>query len=415
MAHLVQESQLGNGAASRASTWGMPMLQPSSARDPEMQQVSLEENDETESEEDSSTDEDSNRLEYTVSELFHQENLQKAIATKKSFNSPELWMLIFGNVLAVMAGLVDAVSLFVFQLTTTNMTGATADLGISIHDLNYEGGIDKVRKMALLVMFFTVGAFLCGLIIPGGKIHFGGKSFYGTALIAESILLIITSQIPEHEVAPYFAAMSAGLQNAMCSMHFGAVVRTTHVTGTLTDIGSTSGRAVMILLRRVWRRRKLGVLETAELEVDARKLKVLVPLFTSFFFGCFLGACLHKRMSYNAFLVPAAVTGTAGVVYTFMREALKKAFQSYEVDRLNEDVGEMNSMLDRSRRALQLLIRRRPKSGEDAPDVESLDQQIRNMVERMHEVENVIEEMCQSEPVQSPAQHPAARHHTAHF
>lgn len=83
--------------------------------------------------------------------------------------------------------------------------------------------------------------------------------------------------------------------------------------------------------------------------------------------------------------------------------------------RLNEDVGEMNSMLDRSRRALEQLIRRRPESGEDAPDVESLDEQIRNMVERMHEVEHVIEEMCKSEPAQSPAQHPRARHHTAHF
>merc|ERR1712227_1107505 len=94
----------------------------------------------------------------------------------------------------------------------------------------------------------------------------------------------------------YFAAAASGLQNAMCTSHFGAVVRTTHITGTVTDIGSTTGRMVMIMLRKKFRMSKLNVVERAEIEVDLKKVFVLLPLLFGFWFGCFVGAYIEVSM-----------------------------------------------------------------------------------------------------------------------
>lgn len=54
------------------------------------------------------------------------EVFQKAFAARASFKSPEIWMLVFGNVLAVCAGIVDAGSILSFGVATTHMSGPTA-------------------------------------------------------------------------------------------------------------------------------------------------------------------------------------------------------------------------------------------------------------------------------------------------
>lgn len=75
-------------------------------------------------------------------------------------------------------------------------------------------------------------------------------------------------------------AAALGLQNAMCTSHFGAIFRTTHVTGTVTDIGSTLGRISIIYLRKGCRRSRLSDVELAEVGVDRRKLAVLLGLWS---------------------------------------------------------------------------------------------------------------------------------------
>lgn len=75
-------------------------------------------------------------------------------------------------------------------------------------------------------------------------------------------------------------AAALGLQNAMCTSHFGAIFRTTHVTGTVTDIGSTLGRISIIYLRKGCRRSRLSDVELAEVGVDRRRLAVLLGLWS---------------------------------------------------------------------------------------------------------------------------------------
>ena len=155
-----------------------------------------------------------------------------------------------------------------------------------------------MKEACLLVLSFLVGAYACGLLIDKNQVHFLGKAFYGLALVLNSSLLVTAAFIPGRLLPVCLVAAACGLQNAMCTSHFGAIIRTTHVTGTVTDIGSTFGRISMIYLRKGCRRSKLNDVERAEVGVDARKLGVLFGLWSFYFmgglFGVYMETWLHS-------------------------------------------------------------------------------------------------------------------------
>lgn len=327
----------------------------------------------------------------------------KAESTKASFKRPQWYMLIFGNILAMMAGMVDVASIMCFNVTTTHVTGNTAKVGMYIgHESNEKIDAAKAKQLGLCVLFFCFGSFLCGLIIPKTQVHIGGKGLYGTALIAECALLLIAYFDPNHEFAPFWAAMASGLQNAMCTMHFGAVVRTTHVTGCITDIGSTAGRAAILLVRRLFLRDGSGtqLLDEAELHVDKRKLLVLVPLYLFFLLGCIVGAISYREISHNTFLIPAGVTGCMGLIYSTLRETLKQTIKTMEQTRLVSDLDEVQARLDRTQKTIRRLQHRQNSdvgSRERLPNVAELDEQMNQVAEMVNDMEWTLGEMYDAE------------------
>jgi uncharacterized membrane protein YoaK (UPF0700 family) len=335
------------------------------------------------------------------------EMFQKASATRASFKSPEIWMLVFGNVLSICAGIIDAGSILSFGVATTHMSGSTAQAAMSIENFGHGGGLKKVQQTCFVILFFLFGAFLCGLIIPKGQIHLGGKALYGTALLGESVLLMVAALIPEHFCAPYFAAMASGLQNAMCTMHFGAIVRTTHVTGTLTDIGSTSGRAVIILLKKCFRPSRYSVLDEAELHVDGKKLAVLIPIYWSFFLGALFGAFVCRQCDFadhalglasaDVLFFPAAVTGFLGLMYTFLREKLKRQFKAIEAARLNRDVERAGIMLNSAKEVLHKLQSVRSNQAQSVENDEDIEAQMQDMLEVLQDVRSTVTDLYQED------------------
>merc|ERR1711972_574512 len=123
---------------------------------------------------------------------------------------------------------------------------------------------------------------------------------------------------------------------------------TTHVTGTVTDIGSTSGRIAMIFLRKTLRGQKLNIVERAEVSVDARKLLVLLPMWICFLFGTTLGAYLETVFDIYALLFPASLTLSVGLVYIFFRQQLKGFLKRIEQERLSKDIHDMHESMERT-------------------------------------------------------------------
>jgi uncharacterized membrane protein YoaK (UPF0700 family) len=115
----------------------------------------------------------------------------------------------------------------------------------------------------------------------------------------ESLLLIVASRMLKNGeyMGDCLAAMACGLQNAMATHYSGAVIRTTHVTGIITDLGIAVG------------------LKLRGEPIEARRAGLLLVLLTGFFTGGILGSLGYTWIGFDMLLFPAALTGVAGAGY----------------------------------------------------------------------------------------------------
>jgi len=252
--------------------------------------------------------------------------------------------------------------------------------------------MESLQEAVALAGSFLLGAYACGVLIDKNQVHFLGKAFYGLALILNSTLLVLAAFVPGRLFPVCLVAAACGLQNAMCTSHFGAIVRTTHVTGTVTDIGSTLGRISMIYLRKGCRRSELNDVEKAEVGVDARKLLVLSGLWTCFFIGGLIGVYEENMMpGPRALLVPASFTGTLGVCYMALRKTLKQYIQRMEKERFDSDLKEVQEAIHHMESRLHSI-----DTDNNESLVVELDEEMGHMIEALHEVEADFENLLRS-------------------
>lgn len=119
----------------------------------------------------------------------------------------------------------------------------------------------------------------------------------------------------------YLVCLACGLQNGMCTSFSGAVIRTTHVTGILTDIGLIIGQAIFHKRTRkhLW------------------KLKILIPLYTSFCCGAAIGWIAFKYMHHNAILPPCGIIVCLGLGHIFYCQI----FIKFKLRKMNNDSKEI--------------------------------------------------------------------------
>ncbi|WP_151826272.1 YoaK family protein, partial [Acinetobacter junii] len=148
------------------------------------------------------------------------------------------WIQIGAFLLALNAGMVNVLGLFtVLHQSVSHMTGNVSMLAMSLLDWQP----DHFIYLALVVICFVIGSFYSGLILGNSNVTFGHH--YGFPLSLVAIFLFLTWLL-----LPYFprygllwACVAMGVQNAMVSHYKGAIIRTTHLSGVLTDIGLTIG------------------------------------------------------------------------------------------------------------------------------------------------------------------------------
>lgn len=150
---------------------------------------------------------------------------------------------------------------------------------------------------------------MSGSIIADGQLKLGRR--YGVALAFESAALFgAVLLLRQRAIAgEYLAALACGLQNAMATTYSGSAVRTTHMTGMVTDIGIACGH----LLRGI--------------TVDWFRFKLYGVLLLGFFAGGVTGALGYDRFGYDTLLLPAAISGVTGLAYVVYRHRAGR--QSY--------------------------------------------------------------------------------------
>jgi len=108
------------------------------------------------------------------------------------------------------------------------------------------------------------------------------------------------------------AAFAMGLQNATITEISGAVIRTTHLTGVITDFGLEGVRFLNWYVDRtrgrLWSRRG-RVLRLSQRHPTAQRLGLLFCVFWSFIIGAAMGTWMHLHYPSAALLLPVAFIG----------------------------------------------------------------------------------------------------------
>jgi uncharacterized membrane protein YoaK (UPF0700 family) len=242
-----------------------------------------------------------------------------------------------GAILAFNAGFVNAVAFLALSAFVSHVTGTWSRVGLGLEDPNVADAGDSV----LLVVAFMLGSSTCGLLIAHDTIHLG-LALYDFGLIIESCLLIVTTFTAHLRVARYLACAACGLQNGMATHWGGAVIRTTHVTGLFTDAGLLTGRLLSMLARKRCGR-NFDAIDHVDAADDLSKLSVLVTIAISFLLGVAGGTHMFNRMEHHAFLIPATITGTLGLMYAFFRIFVlgQRIFSDAEMDIVDLSAGDV--------------------------------------------------------------------------
>jgi uncharacterized membrane protein YoaK (UPF0700 family) len=148
-----------------------------------------------------------------------------------------------------------------------------------------------------VLLSFLGGSSIAGFLLHGSTLRLGRH--YDTALFLESALLLIAMGFLSQGsfYGHFFASAACGLQNALATKYSGAVIRTTHVTGIVTDLG------IMI-----------GSFIRGE-SLDRRKAKLFGLIIFGFVIGGTVGTLIYTKYQFFALLFPASICLFIAVIY----------------------------------------------------------------------------------------------------
>jgi uncharacterized membrane protein YoaK (UPF0700 family) len=152
-----------------------------------------------------------------------------------------------GLLLAFNAGAVNAGGFLVLHMYTSHMTGFTSQLADGIVLGNATLWLNALGA----ILAFCLGAAVCAILVNWARQH-RLHSVYALPLVLEAALMFpfgfmgaITLRWQTPFAVPTTVLLLAfimGLQNAVASKTSGGSIRTTHMTGNITDLGIELGK-----------------------------------------------------------------------------------------------------------------------------------------------------------------------------
>ncbi len=204
--------------------------------------------------------------------------------------------------LAFVAGATNAGAFLAVRQYTSHMTGIVSSMAdaVILRD-----------RVVFLTGLGALGAFLAGAattaILVNAARRRGLTSAYALPLLLEATLLLVFGLVGGRldQVHTVFVSGTVallcfimGLQNAVITKISNAEIRTTHVTGIVTDLGIEIGKLLFV------NRRTLP--SSDHVRADRGRLRLLSLLLGGFFAGGVLGAAGFQSLGYVA-TVPLAL------------------------------------------------------------------------------------------------------------
>lgn len=203
-----------------------------------------------------------------------------------------------GVALAFVAGAINAGGFLAVGTYTSHMSGMVSSLGdyVVTHSWLTAG------LVALHVLSFFLGSMTATLLINWARRRALNGEF-AIALMTEAVLLLGFGLLAGAGAMAVFAGLQLlisllcfimGLQNGLITKISHAEIRTTHMTGVITDLGIEIGRLVF------------GKATGGEVRYDRRKTARLAWLLAAFFTGGVVGAMAFPRLGFVC-VVPFAL------------------------------------------------------------------------------------------------------------
>jgi uncharacterized membrane protein YoaK (UPF0700 family) len=207
-----------------------------------------------------------------------------------------------GWLLAGVAGAINAGGFLAVQQYTSHVTGMVS----AVADNAVLGRFDLALDGLVAVAAFLLGAMCCAVLVNFARRRRLSAEYALPLLLEAGLILgfgLAGSQMSHFEalLVPFTVILLCfimGLQNAVVTKLSSAVIRTTHMTGIVTDLGIELGKLVYVNSDQP------GM---APVRADRDRLGVLAGLLVAFLAGGVAGALGFKWVGY-AFTVPIALT-----------------------------------------------------------------------------------------------------------
>jgi len=207
-----------------------------------------------------------------------------------------------GAVLAFVAGAINAGGFLAVQRYTSHMTGIVS----AIADDLVLGQLLLAAAGLISLGFFIAGAMTTAILTNWARRR-AMHSEYALSLLLEAMLLLLFGLVGANlhfwtelllPSTVLLLCFLMGLQNAVVTKISRAEIRTTHMTGVITDLGIELGRLVY------WNRGGPGA--HGLVLADRPRLRLLAGILGLFFAGGIVGALAFKHFGFSA-TVPVAL------------------------------------------------------------------------------------------------------------
>jgi len=206
-----------------------------------------------------------------------------------------------GWVLAFVAGAINAGGFLAVKQYTSHVTGMVSALADNLA----LGELALVVDGVVGVLSFLAGAMCCAVMVNFARRQRLASEFALPLLLEAALILcfgLLGARLSQFEglLVPATVVLLCfimGLQNAVVTKLSSAVIRTTHLTGTVTDLGIELGKLLY------WNRKADA---GPEVRADRARMAVLAGLLLSFSSGAVIGAFGFKLLGY-VFTVPLAI------------------------------------------------------------------------------------------------------------
>jgi uncharacterized membrane protein YoaK (UPF0700 family) len=210
---------------------------------------------------------------------------------------------LLGSLLAFNAGAINAGGFLLVSLYTSHMTGFASMLADSL----VLGNTPLVLGALGTLLAFTAGAATTAVLVNWSRQHWL-RSEYALPLLLEAALLLVFGLLGAtlNRQTPFAVpltvlvlAFTMGLQNALISKISLSQIRTTHMTGIITDLGIELGKLLY------WNRTSTP--PDSKVRANHLKLRLYGTLLGMFVAGGLTGAVGFKTIGFGAVLPLAVV------------------------------------------------------------------------------------------------------------